>query len=109
MALGLCRFGGFLWDLLTMELRNQGLRESQQHRDYRQMDLTLECTLEVKKWGEVVKRREKRKRGARVLQRERMGTVLGLLMNRSNPPMMENGGEGEIVEVVVEAAAEKGV
>jgi hypothetical protein len=78
------------------------------------MDLILGCTLEVKVW-EVVKRREERKRGVRVLQRERMGKVLGLLMSLINRQMMKDGGEeivvealaGEVVEVevAVEAAA----
>jgi len=63
------------------------------------MDLILECTLEVKVW-EVVKRREERKRGVRVLRRERMGKVLGLLMSLINLQMMKDGGE----EIVVEEA-----
>jgi hypothetical protein len=64
------------------------------------MDLILECTLEAKVW-EVVKRREERKRGVRVLQlRERTGKVLGLLMNLINLQTMKDGGE----EIVVEEA-----
>jgi hypothetical protein len=75
------------------------------------MDLILGCTLEVKVW-EVVKRREERKRGVRVLRRERMGKVLGLLMSLINLQMMKDGGEEIVVEEalageveVVEAAA----
>src|SRR5271170_3886840 len=113
MERGLCQFGGIPWDLLTMGLRNRGRRENLRRRDYRQMDLILECTLEVKVW-EVVKRREQRKRGVRVLQREWMGKVLGLLISLISLQTMKDGGEeivveealaGEVeVEVEVEAA-----
>ena len=108
MERGLCQFGGIPWDLLTMGLRNRGRRENLRRRDYRQMDLILECTLEVKVW-EVVKRREQRKRGVRVLQREWMGKVLGLLISLISLQTMKDGGEEIVVEEAlageVEAAA----